>query len=135
MGNVSRLTRIDPFTGSADAVKARLRRKFGWTAPNIDEAVADLQAMTPSLRPAFLAFWNTGLYDASLRAGDFTLGQLVAARLLPAAAFLALDQVHKHPRDATAKLHRLLEDLKWRGSGISRPHVSSVMKARDVPTW
>lgn len=135
MTNVSRLKRIDPFTDSAASVKARLRRKFGWTAANLDTAVEDIKSMTPSLRPAFRAFWNTGVYDANLRAGEFTLGELVAARILPAAAFLALDQVHKNPREATPRLRHLIRRLANPNGLEAQCLVSWSSRKPDIPTW
>lgn len=135
MTNVFELRRIDPFTAPASAVKARLRRKFGWTAANLDDAVRDLQRMTPSLRPAFQIFWDTGKYDPELRAGEFTLGQLVAERFLPAAAFLALDQVLKDPVEATQWTRRNILRIRASISEQSRPKSNDKPATLPLPTW
>jgi hypothetical protein len=104
MATVHRLYRTDPFTSEPELVRKRLLRKFRWPLDQADDTVKQIQSLSPSLRPAFQAFWNTGLFDASLRAGKFTMGQLVEVGLSPMGAFLALDDVHKQPREASHDL-------------------------------
>ncbi len=112
MRNVLSLFKRDPYSDPAEVVAARLVRAFGWTPAIADYAVKDIRAISPSLREPFRAFWNTKVFDASLKVGDFTVGQLVAAGIDPMSAFLMLDRVHKEPRLGSHKVRIRLHQLK-----------------------
>lgn len=77
------------------------------------------QSDSISLREPFRKFWNTKLCDASLSAGEFTLGQLVAAGFSPIMAFSVFDWVHKEPRLGA---HRVRLQL-WRQSHLCHPGI------------
>lgn len=116
MGKIVNLYRHDPFEGDPSAVKTRLMEHFGYDGNNhrvpSEKMIEEIRSLAPELREPFLRYWNTDAYDAALRVGEFSLGELtVRAFLTPIAAFLVMSQLITEPEVTTKRIKRRIFQL------------------------